>query len=174
MNTPLDQVRRWLGEGLAGSPLQQASWGTPVSTPPPHCHAEPLGSGTRRFLGAATTLAGIVALIHHPLADALADAHGTGPLRAAYAILTWPLPLTQPILAGVAFFVLSVIGVHTRGWRQVTSRQGWYLFGFSVAAVLGAGPMVLLFAMAFAVVTLAVAIATVLFIMLVVLLIATR
>ena len=174
MNTPLDQVRRCLGEGPAGPPQQRADSDTPVSTLPSHCQAEALGNGTRRFLGAATALAGIVALIHHPLADALADAHGAGPLRAAHAILAWPWPLTQPILAGVAFFVLGVIGVRSHGWRQVTSRQGGYLFGFSVVAILGAGPTLLLFALAFAVVTLSVAIAAVLFFMLVVLLIATR
>jgi hypothetical protein len=174
MNTLLDQVRRWLGEGSAGSPLQQANWDTPVPTRPSHRQAETLGNGTRRFLRTATTLAGIVTVIHRPLADALADAHGTGPLQDAHAILTWPLPLTQPVLAGVAFFVLGVIGVRTHGWRQVTSRQGRYLFSCSVAAVLGAGPTVLLFAVLFAAVTLAIAIAAVLFITLVVLLIAAR
>jgi hypothetical protein len=58
-------------------------------------------------------------------------------------MLTWPLPMTQPILAGVAAFVLLGIAVQTNGWRQVSARQSKLLLGFAIAAVLGAGPMVL-------------------------------
>lgn len=58
-------------------------------------------------------------------------------------MLTWPLPMTQPILAGVAAFVLLGIAVQTNGWRQVSARQSKLLLGFVIAAVLGAGPMVL-------------------------------
>ena len=58
-------------------------------------------------------------------------------------MLTWPLPMTQPILAGVAAFVLLGIAVQTNGWRHVTAQQGRLLLGFAIAAILGAGPMVL-------------------------------
>ena len=58
-------------------------------------------------------------------------------------MLTWPLPMTQPILAGVATFVLLGIAVQTNGWRQVTARQNRLVLGFAIAAILGAGPMVL-------------------------------
>jgi len=51
--------------------------------------------------------------------------------------------MTQPILAGVAAFVLMGIAVQTSGWRQVTERQSRLLLGFGTAAVLGAAPMVL-------------------------------
>ena len=114
--------------------------------------------GTRRVLTTITVLAGGVALTHQLLTNALAATHKAGPLGAAHALLTWPLPLTQPILAGVSAVVLGVIGMQTGGWRQVTPRQGWYLSGFTVAAVLGAGPMILVCALAFAVFTLVIGI----------------
>ena len=62
-------------------------------------------------------------------------------------MLTWPLPMTQPILAGVAAFVLLGLALQTSGWRRVTPRQGRLLMGFTIAALLGAGPMVVFIAM---------------------------
>lgn len=91
----------------------------------------------------ATAVAGIVALTHQSLTVALASAHHDGALRAARVMLSWPLPMTQPILAGVAAFVLLGLSVQTNGWRQVTVRQSRLVLGFTIAAVLGAAPMVL-------------------------------
>jgi hypothetical protein len=105
--------------------------------------AEALGKRARWILGIITAVAGIVALTHESLTAALASAHRDGALKAAYALLTWPMPVTQPILAGVAAFVLLGIAVQTNGWRQATARQGRLLLGFAIAAILGAGPMVL-------------------------------
>ena len=58
-------------------------------------------------------------------------------------MLTWPLPMAQPILAGVAAFVLLGLALQTNGWRQVTVRQNRLSLGFAVAGILGASPMVL-------------------------------
>jgi hypothetical protein len=58
-------------------------------------------------------------------------------------MLTWPLPMAQPILAGVAAFVLLGLALQTSGWRQVTARQNRLSLGFAVAGILGASPMVL-------------------------------
>jgi hypothetical protein len=44
--------------------------------------------------------------------------------------------------------ILSIVGVQSRGWQQVTRRQCWYLWASTVAAVLGAGPMALVCALA--------------------------
>jgi hypothetical protein len=94
-------------------------------------------------LGIITTVAGIVAITHQSLTAALASPHRDSALKAAHAMLTWPLPMTQQVLAGVATFVLLGIAVQTNGWRQVTARQSRLLLGFAIAAILGAGPMVL-------------------------------
>jgi len=83
---------------------------------------------------------------------------GTRRVLTTITVLTWPLPLTQPILAGVSAVVLCVVGLQTGGWRQVTRRQGRYLSGFTVAAVLGAGPMILVCALALVVFTLVIGI----------------
>ena len=115
----------------------------PAKAPPPGYPPEALGKGTRRFLGILIVLAGIVALTHQSLTATLASAHRDSALKAAHTMLTWPLPMTQPILAGVAAFALLGIAVQTNGWRQVSARQSKLLLGFAIAAVLGAGPMVL-------------------------------
>jgi hypothetical protein len=113
-----------------------------IKAPTPDNPVEALGMRTRRLLGFITAVASIVALTHQSLTAALASAHRDSALKAAHAMLTWPLPMTQPILAGVAAFVLLGIAVQTNGWRQVTNRQGRILLIFTIAAVLGAGPMV--------------------------------
>lgn len=115
----------------------------PVKAPTPGDPAGALGKGTRRFLAITIAVSGIVALTHQSLTATLASAHRDSALKAAHAMLTWPLPMTQPILAGVAAFVLLGIAVQTNGWRQVSARQSKLLLGFVIAAVLGAGPMVL-------------------------------
>jgi hypothetical protein len=88
-------------------------------------------------------VSGIVAATHQSLTAALASAHRDSALKAAHAMLTWPLPMTQPILAGVAAFVLLGLALQTNGWRQVTARQSRLSLGFAVAGILGASPMVL-------------------------------
>lgn len=115
----------------------------PVKAPTPGDPAGALGKGTRRFLAITIAVSGIVALTHQSLTATLASAHRDSALKTAHAMLTWPLPMTQPILAGVAAFVLLGIAVQTNGWRQVSARQSRLLLVFAVAAVLGAGPMVL-------------------------------
>lgn len=115
----------------------------PVKAPTPGDPAGALGKGTRRFLAITIAVSAIVALTHQSLTATLASAHRDSALKAAHAMLTWPLPMTQPILAGVAAFVLLGIAVQTNGWRQVSARQSRLLLGFVTAAVLGAGPMVL-------------------------------
>ena len=102
-----------------------------------------LDSGTRRFLWITAVVSGIVAATHQSLTAALASAHRDSALKAAHAMLTWPLPMTQPILAGVAAFVLLGLALQTNGWRQVTARQNRLSLGFAVAGILGASPMVL-------------------------------
>ena len=94
-----------------------------------------------------TAVSGIVAATHQSLTAALASAHRDSALKAAHAMLTWPLPMTQPILAGVAAFVLLGLALQTNGWRQVTARQSRLLLGFAVAGILGASPMVFFCAM---------------------------
>ena len=78
---------------------------------------------TRWVLGIITAVAGIVALTHQSLTAALASAHRDSALKAAHAMLTWPLPMTQPILAGIGAFVLLGLAVQTNGWREMTARQ---------------------------------------------------
>ncbi|HXZ71021.1 MAG TPA: hypothetical protein VEH31_09160 [Streptosporangiaceae bacterium] len=112
----------------------------PVKASTPEDSAGVLGMRTRWLLGIITAVAGIVALTHQSLTVALASAHRDSALKAAHAMLIWPLPMTQPILAGVAAFVLLGIAVQTNGWRQVTARQSRLVLGFAVAAILGAGP----------------------------------
>ena len=115
----------------------------PAKAPTPGDPAEAFDKRTRRFLSITIAVAGIVALTHQSLTAALASAHRDSALKSAHAMLTWPLPMTQPILAGVAAFVLLGIAVQTNGWRQVSARQSRLSLGFAIAAVLGAGPMVL-------------------------------
>lgn len=115
----------------------------PVKATTPGEPADGLDKSTRWILGIITAVAAIVALTHESLTAALASAHRDRALMAAHALLSWPLPMTQPILAGIAAFVLLGIAMQTNGWRQVTARQGRLLLGFAVAAIIGAGPMVL-------------------------------
>ena len=129
----------WEEVGRLNAPLDPE----PVNAPRPGDPAEGLDKRTRRFLGITIAVAGIVALTHQSLTAALASAHRDSALKAAHAMLTWPLPMTQPILAGVAAFVLLGIAAQTNGWRQVSARQNRLRLGFVIAAVLGAGPMAL-------------------------------
>ncbi len=114
-----------------------------VKAPTPGNPGEALDKRARRILEVITAVAIIVALTHESLTAALASAHRDGALKVAHAMLTWPLPMTQPILAGVAAFVLLGLAVETSGWRQITARQSRLLLGSAIAAILGSGPMVL-------------------------------
>lgn len=106
---------------------------------------------TRRFLWITIATGATVGLTHQSLTAALASAHRDSALKVAHAMLTWPLPMTQPILAGVATFVLLGFAVQTNGWRRVTAQQSRLLLGFTVAVILGAGPMVLFCAVTIAI-----------------------
>jgi hypothetical protein len=130
--------------------------------------------GTRRVLWIVTVVASGVALGHQPLAGALAASHGHGVLGVAYHVLTWPLPLAQLVLAAAGAFALSLVGVQTHGWRQVTRRQYQCLLPCTVVAVLGAGPTVLLCVVTVAMVALAVMVGLAIFFCLLVLLIVAR
>jgi hypothetical protein len=107
-----------------------------------------------------TTIAtgSIVALAHQSLTAALASAHRDSALKVAHAMLAWPMPMTQPILAGVATFVLLGLAVQTNGWQRVTAQQGRLLLGFTVAAVLAVGPMVLFCALTVAILVMVLAV----------------
>jgi hypothetical protein len=104
-----------------------------------------LGRRIRQLVGAVTAVSGGVALTHQILAGALAPAGG--PWGAAAALLAWPVPLLQPVLAGVGALILCAVGAMTGGWRHIGPRQGWLLLAGAVAAILGAGPMVVVCAL---------------------------
>ena len=112
----------------------------------------------RQLVAIVTAVSGAVALTHQVLTGAFEGAHGAGPWGAAATLLAWPAPLAQPILAGVGAVVLCAIGALTGGWHHMRPRQHWLLPGASVAAVLGATPMVLVCAITAAVCVLAIAI----------------
>jgi hypothetical protein len=99
----------------------------------------------RQAIGGVAIVSGGVALTHQVLAGALA--HGGGPWGAAATLLAWPVPLLQPILAGVGALVLCAVGLVTGAWRRSGPRQYWLLLGGAIAAVLGAVPMVLVCAL---------------------------
>jgi hypothetical protein len=121
----------------------------------------------------ATIVAAItVALTHQSLTAALASPHRNSALKAAHAMLTWPLPMTQPILAGVAAFILLGLAVITNGWRQVTVRQGRLLMGCTIAAVLGAGPMLFFCTITVVIFAMAITLAMILLILFLLLLVA--
>jgi hypothetical protein len=136
---PHDPSGIWGVAGRVNTPLYPRSVKAPTPGYPPGA----LDPRTRRYLWIIIAVAGIVAATHQSLTAALASAHRDSALKAAHAMLTWPLPMTQPILAGVAAFVLLGLAVQTNGWRRVTVRQDPLVLGFAIAAVLGSGPMVL-------------------------------
>jgi hypothetical protein len=120
---------------------------TPVDpepgTVPELGYADGFGTRTRRGLWITITAAVVVAAAHQSLTDALASAHRDTVLKAAHAALAWPLPIAQPVVAGMAAFVLLGFAVVTTGWRFVSARQARLVIGFGVAAALAAGPMVI-------------------------------
>lgn len=105
-------------------------------------YSDGLDSRTRRGLWITIAVGVIVAATHQSLTAALASAHRDTALKAAHAVLAWPLPMTQPIVAGVAAFVLLGFAVQTTSWRFVSARQARLVIGFAAADVLAAGPMV--------------------------------
>ena len=130
-------------------------------------YSDGLDSRTRRGLWNIIITGVIVAATHQSLTAALASAHRDSALKAAHAVLVWPLPMTQPIVAGVAAFVLLGFAVQTTGWRFVSARQARLVIGFAVAAGLAAGPMVLFVALTALICVVVIAIAlTILFVLL--------
>jgi hypothetical protein len=154
----LNEVRETIGLQPAG---HADGWTTPgqaapgASVPYPDVvrrggyAADRLSRRMRQLLGALTAVSGGVALTHQVLAGALAP--GGGLWGAAATLLAWPIPLVQPVLAGIGALVLCAVGVVTGGWRVIGPRQDWLLLAGAIAAVLGAGPMVLVCALTAAV-----------------------
>lgn len=114
---------------------------------PERDYSDGLDLRTRRGLWITIATGVIVAATHQSLTGALASAHRDAGLKAAQAILAWPLPMAQPIVAGFAVFVLLGFAVQTTGWRFVSAQQARLVIGFAVAAALAAGPMVLFVAL---------------------------
>ncbi len=148
----LDEVREAIGLGPAGPAVSGPDGGEPTPGAPGSSAgvdtrvrypAGSLSGRVRRLVGAGTAVSAGVALTHQMLAGALASAHGAGPWGAAAALLAWPVPLIQPILAGAGALVLSAVGMLTGGWRHLTPGQNGLLVAGAMAAVLGAGPMAL-------------------------------
>lgn len=149
-STELNEVRETIGLRPAGP---AAGWTTRdeavprVSVPYPDVMrrrgypVDQLSGRMRQLVGAVIVMSGGVAMTHQVLVGALA--HGWGPWGAAATLLAWPVPLIQPILAGVGALVLCAVGVMTGGWRDIGPRQDWLLLAGAIAALLGAGPMVL-------------------------------
>jgi len=135
---------------------------------------ESLHYRTRLALWLVAVVAGSAALLHQPVADALAASHDHGVLGAAHHVLMWPLPLAQPALAGVGAVVLVLLGVQSRGWQRVTRQQYSWLLPCTTAAVLGAGPTVLVCVVSVVVIAFAVAIGLLIIFFLLVLLIVAR
>jgi hypothetical protein len=146
----------------------------PVRAPTRRDPAEALDKRARNFLWIIIAVAGITALTHESLTAALASANRDSALKAAYAMLTWPLPMTQPILAGIAALVLLGIAVQTNGWREVSARQNRLVLGFAIAAILGAGPQVLFCALTVVIFVLAISFGLMFLLVLLLLLIVTR
>jgi len=116
-----------------------------------------LSGRMRLSVGLVAAISCGVALTHQLLAGALAGVPGAGPWHAAATLLGWPAPVLQPILAGVGALVLCALGVLTGAWRRIGPRENRALLAGTVVAVLGAGPMVVVCALAAAVCALAVA-----------------
>lgn len=155
----LNKVRETIGLRPVG-PADE--WTTPGETAPGASVPYPVVVGRggypaywlsrrmRQLVGGVTVVSGGVALTHQALAGALAQ--GGGPWGAAATLLAWPVPLIQPIFAGVGALVLCAVGVMTGGWRDIGPRQELLLLlAGAIAAVLGAGPMVLVCALTAAV-----------------------
>jgi hypothetical protein len=138
------------------------------------CPADALDSRTRRFLWLSIAIALIVALTHHSLTVALASTHRDSALKAAHAMLTWPLPMAQPILAGFSAFVLLGLALQTSGWQRVTARQGRLLVGFTIAALLGAAPMVVFITLTVLIFSLIITVGVMILLILLLLLLMTR
>ena len=148
----LDEVREAIGLRAARPAARWQAPGEPApGAPAPGPDAtrsgtDPAGSlsgRVRRVLAAITTVSAGVALTHQMLASALASVHGAGLWGAAAVLLAWPVPLMQPVLAGAGALVLSGAGLLTGGWRHLGARQSRLVVAGAIAAVLGAGPMVL-------------------------------
>jgi hypothetical protein len=153
-STELNEVRETIGLRPAGP---AAGWTTRddavpgVSVPCPDVMrwrgyaVDQLSRGMRQLVGALTVISGGVAMTHQVLEGALA--HDWGPWGAAATLLAWPVPQIQPILAGIGALVLFAVGVTTGGWRDIGPTQDWLLLAGAIAALLGAGPMLLVCAL---------------------------
>lgn len=100
-----------------------------------------LSARHRWFLGVISVLAGIVAMTHQLLvAGTGGDA---GVWGFVHAVLSWPASFAQPVVAAAGALVLYVLGAQTHGWELVTRTQSRPLLAATIAALAGAGPMIL-------------------------------
>ncbi len=169
MVTPLDEVRERAGlrsaspaptnRGVAGT-RRSASVRLGVVAQAGRYPTEELSTRTRLFIGGAAAAAAIVAVTHGLLADAVASDHA-GVWNVARALVSWPAPVAQQVLAAVAAVTLLVIAMVTKGYGRLSPAQSWPLLAITIAAVLGAGPMVLVCAVTAAVCALIVMLAIV-------------
>ncbi len=60
----------------------------------------------------------------------------------AHWLLTWPTSSAQPILAGCAAICLLAIALSTQDWQKPTERAVATTLASGLAAILGAGPMI--------------------------------
>lgn len=166
-SSELDEVRQAVGLDPLAPIVRSATSGLSVRrTSIPRSNrvrsergpAGSLSVGMRQLIGTVTAVSGAVALTHQVLTGAFAAVSDAGPWDAAVTLLAWPAPLAQPILAGVGALILCAIGALTGGWHRMCPRQRRLLLAASMAAVLGAAPMVLVCAIAAAVCVLAIVI----------------
>lgn len=152
MDTPLDEVRDRVG--LRSSPPTPVPWpaaGTPPARTSPARPAEVARAGrypaeelyarTRWFVTGTAVTAAVVAVTHGLLAGWLAHASGR-PWSAARALVSWPSPAAQQVLAAAAAVALAGLAAATDGYRRVGRELSWPLLAATVAAVLGAAPVV--------------------------------
>ena len=154
MHTPLDEVR---DRPSQPGPAPRAPAGTGLAHPAParlpdvvragRYPADELSARVRRFVAGTAVAAALVGITHGLLAGWLAHATG-GPWSAARAVVDWPWPVAQQILAVVAAIALAAA---TGGYWRISRELSWPLLAATIAAALGAGPMVLVCAVTAAV-----------------------
>ncbi|MDA8322462.1 MAG: hypothetical protein M0030_22000 [Actinomycetota bacterium] len=122
--------------------------------------ADDLSGRARWFVAGTAVVAAVVAVTHGLLAGWLL--HGAGwPWTLARAVVDWPSPVAQQVLAMAAAVALAALAGATRGYRRIDRNLSWPLRAAMIAAALGAGPMMLLGAVLAAVLALVIAVAAV-------------
>lgn len=152
MDTPLDEVRERAGlrpsRPAAAASLAGGGWpagGASIrlsDVARAGRRSEELGRRTRWLAAGAAGAAAVVATGHGLIAGWLAHAGG-GPWSVARALTSWPSPVAQQVLAIAAAITLAGLAIATGGFRRVSRELSWPLFAAVVAALLGAGPVLL-------------------------------